>query len=73
MQFNLDKQFDSIPCSDTSNPMEITKAISYIENKVSCDKIIEYISFVQIETNLYFVRISTKWTSNKCTQSWRRS
>jgi capping protein alpha len=35
MQFNLDKQFDSIPCSDASNPAEVLKAISYIENKVS--------------------------------------
>lgn len=35
MQFNLDKQFDSITCKDTSNAAEIIKALGMVENKVS--------------------------------------
>jgi hypothetical protein len=35
MQFNLDKQFDSIPIPDASNAQGIFAAIKIIEDKVS--------------------------------------
>ena len=35
MQFNLDKTFDSIPCTDPANAAAIVKALGTIENKVS--------------------------------------
>jgi len=35
MQFNLDRTFDSIACSDPTNAAEIIKAIGMVENKVS--------------------------------------
>ena len=35
MQFNLDKQFDSIPVKDASSAKEVFAAIRKIEDKVS--------------------------------------
>ena len=38
MQFNLDKNFDNIPCNDASDAEQVLKAISNIEGKVSIKK-----------------------------------
>ena len=35
MQFNLDKEFDSIACADTTSVAEIIKSIKKTEDKVS--------------------------------------
>lgn len=37
MQFNLDKQFDSIPCKNTANAAEVVKSIGDIENKYQAE------------------------------------
>lgn len=35
MQFNLDKEFDSIPVKDATSAKDIIKAIGKVEDKVS--------------------------------------
>lgn len=33
MQFNLDKSFDSIPCTNTASAAEVIKSLNSVENK----------------------------------------
>jgi len=55
MQFNLDKQFESITCKDTTNAAEIMKAIGMVENKVSIDQSVKKL---RILNKFYFDIVS---------------
>ena len=77
MQFNLDKQFDSIPCSNPQNAADIIKAVGFAENKVSTDSSLfpelQYRICEEPFLKLCFFRFSTKSSWKKCTANWSLS